>query len=169
MALKKFAAAMVALLVHVGGVWAADIGTAFTYQGSLEDGSGPVTDTCDFQFQLYDAAAGGNLMGTNPQSKPGVAVDAGVFTVNDLDFGASAIDGTARWLEISVCCPSPCALTLLSPRVALTPAPHALALPGFRTQQTSTGDTPNIIGGFSGNSVSGSVGGATISGGGTAG
>ena len=155
-------------MVLTGSVtWAADIGTAFTYQGSLEDGSGPVTGTCDFVFQLYDAAAGGNLKGTNPQAKPGVAVDAGVFTVNDLDFGALGIDGTARWLEISVCCPSPCAPTLLSPRVKLTPAPHALALPGLYTQQT--GASPNLIGGYSGNSVGPSVIGATISGGGGSG
>ncbi len=147
---------------------AADIGTAFTYQGSLENGSGPVTDTCDFQFQLYDAAAGGNLKGTNPQAKPGVAVDAGVFTVNDLDFGASGIDGTARWLEIKVCCPSACAPTLLSPRVKLNPAPHALALPGLRTEQQPFGNPPNLIGGFAGN-FSGNFWGNTISGGGEAG
>ncbi len=108
--------------------FAADIGTAFTYQGFLENGSppAPVDDTCDFRFQMYDAAAGGNLKGTNPQDKAGVAVNAGVFTVNDLDFGSGAIDGTARWLEISVCCPSPCAVVPLSPRVELTPTPHAI-------------------------------------------
>jgi len=146
---------------------AADVGTAFTYQGRLKDGSGPVTGTCDFRFQMYDAAAGGNLKGTNPQNKAGVAVDAGVFTVNDLDFGGSAMDGTARWLEISVCCPSPCAVVPLSPRVELTPTPHALALPGLYTQQHFI--SPNVIGGYNGNTVPGGVVGATIGGGGQAG
>jgi len=148
-------------------VHAADIGTAFTYQGSLEDGGGPVTGTCDFRFQMYDAAAGGNLTGTNPQDKTGVAVNAGVFTVNDLDFGSVAIDGTARWLEISVCCPSTCAPVLLGPRVELEPAPHALALPGFYTREAAS--APNIIGGHLENDIETGMAGATISGGGLAG
>jgi hypothetical protein len=118
------------MLMLVQPNFAADMGTAFTYQGFLSNGSGAVTDTCDFRFQLYDAAAAGNLKGTNPQDKPAVAIVGGVFTVSALDFGDGAIDGTARWLEINVCCPSPCAPTLLTPRVELTAAPHALALPG---------------------------------------
>ena len=105
---------------------AADIGTAFTYQGNLENGSGPVTDTCDFRFGLWDAAAGGNQQGVSPQTKIGVGVTAGVFTVSDLDFGAGAIDGAARWLEIEVQCPPDVGFTLLLPRVELTPAPHAI-------------------------------------------
>ena len=40
-----------------------NIGTAFTYQGHLENGSGPVTDTCDFRFGLWDAASGGTQWG----------------------------------------------------------------------------------------------------------
>jgi len=82
---------------------AADLGTAFTYQGFLENGSpaAPVDATCDFRFQMYDAAAGGNLKGTNPQDKAGVAVDAGVFTVNDLDFGSSAIARPDGWRSAS--------------------------------------------------------------------
>ncbi|MGD8398716.1 MAG: hypothetical protein PVG11_07655, partial [Anaerolineae bacterium] len=31
------------------------LGTAFTYQGRLEDGGEPVTDDCDFRFGLWDA------------------------------------------------------------------------------------------------------------------
>ena len=45
---------------------AADIGTAFTYQGFLEKPAGtPVNDTCDFRFGLWDAAAGGNQKGNS--------------------------------------------------------------------------------------------------------
>ena len=85
---------------------AADIGTGFTYQGSLEKPAGtPVTATCDFRFGLWDALTGGNQKGTSPQTAPNVGVSAGVFTV-PLDFGADAIDGTARWLEIEVRCPA---------------------------------------------------------------
>ena len=232
-----FIAATALMLASAGR--AADIGTAFTYQGSLENGSGPVTDTCDFRFGLWDAAAGGNQQGVSPQTKIGVAVTAGVFTVSDLGFGAGAIDGSARWLEIEVQCPPDVGFTLLLPRVELTPAPHAIRAskgvgpPNALEVDTATGKvgigttsptealdvvgnihaggtiasgstltldgtsgserisssgslelrttagrvlrlennatSPNLIGGYSGNTVSGGAYGATIGGGGESG
>jgi len=156
----------VALITLAAQVRAADIGTAFTYQGSLEKPAGtPVTGSCDFRFGLWDAAAGGAQKGTSPQTKGGVSVSGGVFTVEALDFGAAGIDGTARWLEIEVRCPTGVGgFQLLTPRVELKPAPHALALPGLYTQQNVT--SPNLIGGYFGNSVIPGALGATISGGG---
>jgi len=59
------------------------------------------------------------------------------------------------------------AYTTLTPRQALTPAPYALALSGLWTQQNAT--SPNLIGGYSGNSVTAGVVGATIGGGGASG
>lgn len=106
---------------------AADLGTTFTYQGSLEKPAGtPVTGTCDFRFGLWNAAAGGNQQGASPQTASGVDVNAGVFTVS-LDFGPGAIDGTARWLAIEVRCPAGVGIfELLLPRVELTPAPYSV-------------------------------------------
>jgi len=152
-------------LLTVEFAGAADIGTAFTYQGHLEKPAGAaVTDTCDFRFSLWDAAAGGNQEGNSPQTVPGVTVADGVFTT-PIDFGAAAINGTARWLEIEVRCPTGVGgFSLLTPRVELTPAPHALALPGLYTQQNGT--SPNIVAGFSGNGVDPGVVGAAIGGGG---
>ena len=96
--------------VLAAGASAADMGTAFTYQGFLEDGGGPVTNTapgCDFEFELWDALADGTqIAGT--QAVNGVSVDGGVFTVV-LDFGSGAFNGQARWLNIKVCCPTSCA------------------------------------------------------------
>ena len=146
----------------------AEMGTAFTYQGRLTDASGPVTGTCGLTFDLYDEAGsgspptGGTLLGTD--SKPGVEVSEGLFTVQ-LDFGAAAFHGEARWLQTTVDCGS--GAVTLSPRQELTPAPYALALPGLWTQQTA--GTPNLIGGYSGNSVTAGAVGATISGGGQSG
>ena len=41
--------------------YAADIGTAFTYQGYLEKPAGtPVTATCAFEFSLWDAPGSGS-------------------------------------------------------------------------------------------------------------
>lgn len=35
---------------------AAALGTAFTYQGQLQQSATPVNGACDFQFALFDAA-----------------------------------------------------------------------------------------------------------------
>ena len=144
----------------------AALGTGFTYQGRLKQDDLPVTDTCDFQFSLWDAESGPAQVGST-QTKTNVSVSNGLFTV-ELDFGAGAFTGEARWLEIAVRCPAGSGgYTTLAPRQALTPAPYALALPGLWTQQNDT--SPNLIGGYSGNSVTSGVVGATISGGGTSG
>ncbi len=145
---------------------AAPLGTAFTYQGQLEDGVGPITDSCDFQFTLWTADVGGTQVdGVAPVG--GVSLVDGMFTVV-LDFGPGSFIGEARWLDISVCCPAAaCALEPLTPRVELTPAPHALALPGLYTEQDPT--SPNIVGGHETNAIEPGTYGATVSGGGAAG
>ncbi|MFZ5808604.1 MAG: hypothetical protein ACOY16_04900 [Chloroflexota bacterium] len=143
----------------------ATLGTAFTYQGQLKKNGSPVNDNCDFQFSLWDAVTGGTQIGS-PQTKTGVSVSNGLFTVQ-LDFGAGAFQGDARWMEVAVKCAGDASYTTLTPRQPLTPAPYALALPGLWTQQNAY--SPNLIGGYSGNNVNSSVVGATISGGGASG
>jgi len=152
-----------------GSATTAAMGTAFTYQGQLRKSGAPVGAptpvTCNFQFSLFDAASGGAQIGAT-QTKSGVSVSNGLFTIPDLDFGSGAFNGEARWLAISVQCSGDSGYTALSPRQALTPAPYALALPGLWTQQNST--SPNLIGGYHGNQVTAGVVGATIGGGGDA-
>ena len=141
----------------------AALGTAFTYQGQLKQNGDPVNETCDFRFTLYDAAAGGSQVGS-VVTRSGVPVSAGLFTVG-LDFGTGAFTGDARWLEIAVRCPAGSGgYTSLSPRQALTAAPYALALPGLWTQPNAS--SPNLIGGYNGNSITGGAVGASIGGGG---
>jgi peptidyl-tRNA hydrolase len=105
------------------------LGTAFTYQGRLTKDGRPVgfpnTETCDFRFGLWDDATGGVQHGNSPFGPISVPVSVGLFSVN-LDFGPGAIDGTARWLEIEVQCAGDPIFVLLSPRVELTPVPHAI-------------------------------------------
>ncbi len=157
--------AAVAVIGWVGPPFAqaADLGTGFTYQGDLIDGGVPVNGSCDFKFTMWDAAVGGSQIGGDNVSSY-VVID-GRFTA-DLDFGADSCNGQGRWLEIEVCCPSGCApgYTPLSPRQELAPSPYALALPGLFTQQNSS--SPNLIGGYSGNTVTAGVVGATVAGGG---
>jgi pectin methylesterase-like acyl-CoA thioesterase len=98
--------------------------TAFTYQGQLKDASGPVSGNCDFQFGLWDALTDGAQVSTTLE-KSNVLVSEGLFTVQ-LDFGADAFNGSARWLEIAVSCPSGVGVyNTLTPRQPLSPAPYA--------------------------------------------
>jgi len=103
----------------------APMGTAFTYQGQLRQSGAPVDGTCDFQFDLWNAASAGTQIGST-LTQTGVAVTRGLFTVL-LDFGASPFQGEARYLESAVRCPTGSgSYTTLSPRQALTPVPYAL-------------------------------------------
>src|ERR1700730_16370883 len=73
-------------------------GTAFTYQGRLQDSGANANGSYDFQFTLWDALSGGTQQ---PQPTPvtvtktNVAVANGIFSVQ-LDFGASAFPGADR-------------------------------------------------------------------------
>jgi hypothetical protein len=103
-------------------------GTAFTYQGRLQEGGSSATGNYDFQFTLWDALSGGTQQ---PQPSPvtvtrsGVAVANGVFTVQ-LDFGASAFPSADRFLEIGVRPYGGGAYTLLSPRQPIGSMPYAI-------------------------------------------
>ena len=44
--------------MFAGTVVAGPLGTAFTYQGQLQDGGSPAQGTYAFRFALYDAARG---------------------------------------------------------------------------------------------------------------
>jgi len=140
------------------------MGTAFTYQGKLKAGGEPVNDDCDVAFRLYDDPNGGSQVGSAITRT--VPISDGLFTVG-LDFGGDIFTGDARWLGIRIKCSGDGDFTTLTPRQALTPAPYALALPGLWTQQNTT--SPNLIGGYSGNSVTAGVVGGTIGGGGASG
>jgi len=107
----------------------AALSTGFTYQGKLTDGGSPANGTCDFQFGLYDASSGGIQLGST-QTVNSVSVSNGLFTVTlngGGEFGASAFDGNARYLDIAVRCPAGSGgYTPLTPRQALTATPYAI-------------------------------------------
>ena len=100
------------------------VGTAFTYQGQLQNGGTPQNGPCDLRFKLFDASSGGSQIGST-QTVAGVNVVNGLFTV-PVDFGSSAFTGSARWLETAVTCPSGGSFTTLSPRQAMSPTPNAI-------------------------------------------
>ena len=101
----------------------APAGTAFTYQGYLEDEETPANGTYTLRFSLWTdssfaAQIGGDI------TMVGVPITGGLFTV-ELDFG-DVFDGTALWLEIEVQGPGDPGYTTLSPRQPLTPVPYAI-------------------------------------------
>jgi hypothetical protein len=123
----------------------AALGTAFTYQGRLNDGGDLANGTYDFEFKLYDAASGGSQVGSTV-TKNDVTVTDGLFTV-ELDFGSGAFNGDARWLEIGVRPGSSTgAYTTLTPRQSLTPTPYALGMGAVRIDANGNvgiGTTPS--------------------------
>jgi len=114
-----------------------DVGTAFTYQGYLTDGSNPADGTYNFEFALYDAASDGSQIGST-QTKSGVTVSDGLFSVS-LDFGSNAFDGNNRYLEVKV------GTETLSPRVELSPSPYSMysADSGALQGNTVSSDSPS--------------------------
>ena len=164
--------------------------TAFTYQGQLRDGSTNANGTYSLTFKLFDAVASGSQIGST-LSAANQSIVNGLFTVN-LDFGSAAFDGNARWLEITVqstnvlaprvaVLPAPYALFATKAGSVMNGAiqnPSFLGTTGntplslfanneavLRLQPNGT-NSPNIIAGYSGNTVSNGFVGATIAGGG---
>ena len=100
------------------------LGTAFTYQGRLNDGGQPANGVYNLQFVVYASQVSGPPLG--PALTNSVSVTNGLFTTT-LDFGPGVFIGDARWLEISARTNGGSTFTLLAPRQPLTPAPYALA------------------------------------------
>jgi hypothetical protein len=124
---------------------AAPLGTAFTYQGRLADGTNAANNLYDLYFALLDVPTGGSPVGPSVNFN-GVPVSNGLFTVT-LDFGASPFNGDARWLQIYVRTNGGLTTpyTPLSPRQALTPAPYALYAPNAGTAfATAAGVVGNL-------------------------
>ena len=102
------------------------LGTELTYQGRLEQNGSLVNDTCDCRFTLWDDPSAGAQVGPTLDFTAGNAISVADGLVGvELDFGASAFGDEARWLEVSVACPSGGSLVPLSPRQAITAAPAA--------------------------------------------
>jgi hypothetical protein len=145
---------------------ATPLGTGFTYQGQLESGGTPYTGACDLRFKLWDSLNDGAQIGA-AQTVSNANLVGGNFTVL-LDFGAGVFQGDNRWLAIEVRCPAGSgSFTALSPRQPLMPVPYALALPGLWTEPNNT--SPNLIGGYGGNTILPGAHGSAIGGGGLAG
>lgn len=99
-------------------------GTAFTYQGQLQNTNGPVHGTYNFNFSLFNTNINGTAI-AGPVTASGIVITNGLFTVT-LDFGASVWNGETNWLQIAVETNDAASFTNLSPRQQLTPVPDAI-------------------------------------------
>ena len=75
-------------------------GTAFSYQGSLNDGGNPANGLYDVRFTVWDAPTNGDLV-AGPLTNSAIGVTNGLFTVT-LDFGTGVFTGPVLWLELDV-------------------------------------------------------------------
>jgi len=98
-------------------------GTAFTYQGQLNDGGSPANGLYDFQFSLSNLPSGGSQVGSTIPALA-LGVTNGLFATN-LDFGA-VFTGNPTWLAISVRSNGVGSYMPLTPLQELTPAPYAI-------------------------------------------
>lgn len=172
-------------------------GTAFTYQGRLNNNGQPANGFYDVQFLIFDATNNPGTIVSGPITNLATIVSNGLFTVL-LDFGPGIFDGADRWLEIAVRTNGTGGFATLNPRQALTPAPYAIfssasvsvsngivqnpSFLGTRGNlpfelfagsqralrlEPNTNGAPNVIAGSAVNQVASGTVGATISGGGT--
>lgn len=99
-------------------------GTAFLYQGFLNDSGHPASGTYDLTFTLYDSLnPPGDVLGATVTNL-GTGVSNGLFDAT-LDFG-SVFDGNGRWLEIGVRTNGATNFVILNPRQPVLPAPYAI-------------------------------------------
>lgn len=120
------------LLLIWPDAWAAPQGSGFMFQGQIKQNGIPANGACDFQFGLWNDAlanAPANQLGVT-QAVNNVSLNNGLVSV-ELNaagqFGASAFNGDARWLGISLRCPAGGgSYTALTPRTKISSAPYAL-------------------------------------------
>ena len=74
-------------------LFALPLGTAFTYQGRLNDGVSPANGSYDLRFALYDNSAGPGLV-AGPITNAMIRVTNGLFTAS-IDFGQNVFVGEA--------------------------------------------------------------------------
>ncbi len=132
-------------------------GTAFTYQGRLNDATGPADGSFDLIFTLFGTNTSGTAL-AGPVTNSATAVSNGLFTTT-VDFG-NVFTGASNWLEIAVSPNGSNSFATLAPRQQLTPVPYALvaanvsgpiaasALPAALVTNNATGLT--LGGAFSG-------------------
>jgi len=119
------AAVLCSLLTTLQPVFAQ--GTAFTYQGQLQNNGSPASGSYDFTFALFTNNSTNTGQVGSTMTDTNVGVTNGLFTVT-LDFG-SVFTGNATWLAMGVQTNGGNGFTALNPLQSLTPVPYAIYTP----------------------------------------
>ena len=139
-------------------------GTAFTYQGRLNNASGPANGTYNVMFTLFN---------TNTFGVPVVGPVTNTTTVSNglfmatVDFGAGAFTGTSNWLELAVRTNGGTIFSTLTPRQPITPTPYAIYAANAgnavtATTATTAGSATIVTGLVSSGQLSGTIGSTQI-------
>jgi hypothetical protein len=99
-------------------------GTAFTYQGQLQNNGALANGNFDLKFTLFKTNITGAAV-AGPVTNSDVGISNGLFTVT-IDFGGAVWNGETNWLEIAVETNGGSPFTKLSPRQQVTPSPYAI-------------------------------------------
>ena len=126
-------------------------GTAFTYQGQLQNNGSPASGTYDLTFSLFNTNTTGVPIAV-PVTNNAVIVTNGLFTVL-IDFGPGAFTGATNWLEIGVETNGASPFTTLAPRQQLTPTPYAIYAENVSAVGISGTIPPASLGGTYGGAV----------------
>jgi hypothetical protein len=121
---KTKAGLIVLLAWSLSGLKADPVGTAFLYQGELQDSGIPAVGDFDFEFRLYSDPNGVIPLG-GAIALEDVLLTDGRFTA-ELDFGSGIFNGDKRWLEVAV---RPGASTDTGDFVVLSPLQNLIAAP----------------------------------------
>ena len=126
-------------------------GTAFTYQGQLQNNGSPASGSYNLTFSLFNVNPGGTAL-AGPVTTNGVIITNGLFMVT-LDFGASVWNGETNWLQIGVETNGTGSFTTLAPRQQLTPTPYAIFAEGANASGISGTIPAGNLGGTYGGAV----------------
>jgi hypothetical protein len=102
-------------------------GTAFTYQGQLQNNGSLASGTFNLTFTLFGVNTGGSSV-AGPVTNNAVVITNGLFTVT-IDFNSGVWNGATNWLEIGVETNGG-GFTTLSPRQRVAPTPYAIFAEG---------------------------------------
>ena len=137
-------------------------GTAFAYQGRLNNNGSPAAGTYNLTFALFNT----NITGVpiaGPVTNNAVFVTNGLFTVL-IDFGPGVFTGATNWLQIGVATNGVGSFTTLTPRQELTPTPYAIYAENVSAAGISGTIQPASLGGTYGNTITLSNAGNSFSG-----
>ena len=115
---------MLSFLAMLASIPANGQGTAFTYQGRFNSGSGAANGNFDFTFTLFATNTDGVAL-AGPVTITNTGVTNGLFTV-PIDFGPGAFIGGSNWVEIAVRTNGDADFTTLAPRQQVSPSPYAI-------------------------------------------